>query len=827
MKRNILMYDFEVFSKANWWMVVIINYESKEKTIILNDKKQLEEFYKSHMNDIWVGYNSRMYDQYILKGILLGKDPCKINDDIIINNKHGYQVLRNAKSIKLNNFDVSTGFHSLKQLEAFMGSMIKESSIDFNLDRPLTQEEIEETIKYCIHDVEETIKVFEYRREEFDSQLGVIEAFDLSMEMFNKTKAQLAADVLGAVKQESIDDEFNFTFPNTMKLDKYKYVYEWYLNPRNWTYSRKLVTDICGVEHTFAFGGVHGALTNYKAEGIILCCDVASLYPSIMIEYGFTSRNITSPNKYKELRDTRLELKRNKDPRQKPYKILLNGTYGASKDRNNALFDPLMANNVCITGQLLLLDLIEKLEPHMKLLQSNTDGIYMLVENMNKVELIKNIAKEWEQRTRLELEWDIYNKIYQRDVNNYIIIDDKGNFKSKGCVKKKNSIDNDLPIITKAIIEYCVNGTSIEDTINNCNELIQFQKVVKISSLYLYALYGKEKLKEKVLRVFASKDEEAKGVFKVKGKDKIEKLANTPDKCFINNEDIVGVEVPENLDKQYYIDLAKETLSDFLGENETKVPINYDEIVQKLISLNLPTWYDVLEYLKLNKSKLTNKKLTDYILIDKFKKYGVSKNLIVFMDYFKILYNKKNVTMKTLEKKITDVNVLNIIKIHSDFDDSKLKFNNLDSKNALLKIFDYLNYDDVNSVIKINKEFEMYDDVTLTDGTFKINRLYVMNVNQTKNPSIIAYCINNGKIQMLKIEKELFKILEIRPNDLIEVSSFKAKPYIKVIGKDKNGVNVLSEDTSKYEWWIEQYEILARDYNKNSQLIVESENNNM
>ena len=36
MKYNIIAYDFEVFSKAKWWMVVFIDYETREKTIILN-----------------------------------------------------------------------------------------------------------------------------------------------------------------------------------------------------------------------------------------------------------------------------------------------------------------------------------------------------------------------------------------------------------------------------------------------------------------------------------------------------------------------------------------------------------------------------------------------------------------------------------------------------------------------------------------------------------------------------------------------------------------------------------------------------------------------
>jgi DNA polymerase elongation subunit (family B) len=87
--------------------------------------------------------------------------------------------------------------------------------------------------------------------------------------------------------------------------------------------------------------------------------DVDSYYPALMIEYNFLSRNVLNPAKFKEIRDYRLVLKKNKDPRQLPYKIVLNGTYGAMKDKFNNLYDPKNANNVCVNGQLLLLDLIE------------------------------------------------------------------------------------------------------------------------------------------------------------------------------------------------------------------------------------------------------------------------------------------------------------------------------------------------------------------------------------------------------------------------------------------------------------------------------------
>ena len=181
-----IFYDFEVFSED--WMVVLIDYDTRMEKVIVNDVNELRRVYTKHKNDIWIGYNSRMYDQYILKGILHGLDAAWINHRIIKDDIPGYQVHSCMGSLyPLNNFDVSTGFHSLKQLEGFMGESIKETSVPFDIDRKLTDEEIEEVIQYCRHDVQQTIKVFEATKQEFDAQLALIDAFNLPQKLFNKT----------------------------------------------------------------------------------------------------------------------------------------------------------------------------------------------------------------------------------------------------------------------------------------------------------------------------------------------------------------------------------------------------------------------------------------------------------------------------------------------------------------------------------------------------------------------------------------------------------------------------------------------------------------
>lgn len=556
-------YDFECFKYD--WLCVIINPLKRSETVIVNDSDKLKEYYETHKNEIWIGYNSRGYDQYILKGILLGFDPKTINDFIVVEGKKGYQYSSLFKKVPLNNYDV---FHrtdrGLKTHEGFMGSNIKESEIDFDIDRKLTQEEIEETIRYCRHDVEQTIEVFLRRKNEFDARMGLIEMFDLNISCINQTDAQLTALVLDAHKQ-SHDDEFDIEFPPTLKLDKYRHVLDWYKNPVNRDYEKSLELDVAGVPHIFAWGGIHGAIPKYYGEGYFINMDVTSYYPSLMIRYNWLSRNVSDPKKFEEIYNRRVKYKAAKDRRQEPLKNVLNGTYGASKDKFNNLYDPRQANNVCVGGQLLLLDLIEKLEPHCQIIQSNTDGVLVKLHALDDYDLIDDIAYEWECRTGMKLEFELYKKIYQKDVNNYLIVDMDGNAKSKGAyVKKLNDLDYDLPIVNKAIIDYMTDRIPVEVTVNACNELRMFQKIVKVSGKYLHALHGNEILNDKTLRVFASKLPEHGGVSKLKAVGKNpEKFANTPDKCFIDNGNILGKQVPAYIDKEWYISTAKERLEQF------------------------------------------------------------------------------------------------------------------------------------------------------------------------------------------------------------------------------------------------------------------------
>ena len=558
-------YDFEVFKHD--WMVVIINPQEQLTTTIVNDKQKLAEYHNRHKSQIWVGYNSRNYDQYILKAILLGFDPKEVNDFIIKEGRKGWEYSSTFNQIQLFNYDCMDKFRSLKQLEGFMGNNMKETSVPFDIDRKLTSEEIQLTIKYCTHDVEQTMEVFLRNKATFDAHVNLLKTFDLPINYISKTQAQLSAIALGCVQQDHFD-EWEFQFVDTLRIKKYVDVINWFKDPANHDYSNSLTIDVCGVPHQFGWGGLHGApVKPIHRKGLLIHVDVTSFYPSIMIRYDMLSRNVKDKAVYKQIYDTRVALKKaGKKIEQAPYKIILNSTYGICKDPTSSAYDPRQANNVCVNGQLLLLDLLEHLEGHCEVIQSNTDGIIIQIpDNDSAFDKIDDICYEWESRTGMQLGFDIITEIWQKDVNNYVFKFEDGKIERKGgYVKPLTELDNDLPIINKALVANMIDGWSVEDVINSCIYLKDFQKIVKVSSKYNCAWHNGHKLTDKTFRVFASTDPDDGFIGKQKTEGAtVEKFANTPWHCFIANDDINNAPVPDKLDRQYYINLAKERLKQF------------------------------------------------------------------------------------------------------------------------------------------------------------------------------------------------------------------------------------------------------------------------
>lgn len=568
-----LVIDFEVLKYD--WLVVIYDTDKKTYTDIINDKKALKDYYKQHKDSLWITFNGNHYDNYILKAILSDVDPYIVSNLIIAEGKQPWQVARTMgiKNIALHTCDLMIDMNhvSLKELEAYMELSIEESSIDFNLDRPLTTEEIKELLKYCRHDVDATVKLLETRTGYLKSKFILAKLFKLSDKLLSMTSAQIASLVLQAKRIDRTSDALVYNFPDTLRLNKYTDMLDMYKkNPLN--YEEKCVTDIAGVEHIYAWGGLHGAIPNFRYKGEMWQIDATSYYPTMILQYQYI-RNISDFEHYKYIYNTRVEMKKKDKVISDALKLVLNSTFGAMKAPFNDLFDEHMANQICISGQLFITDLIEQIEPYCKLVQTNTDGILIIPYDKGKIE--EELYK-FEKRTRIKFEIDKCIGVWQKDVNNYIIEFEDGHVKAKGGyvgqynIVKGLNYRNVTRICDIAIVDYFTKNIPVEKTINECDDIFKFQIITKTGGTYYDTIWKSadgEIVVNKVNRVYASKNKKHGNLVKLKkvsnGDIRRDSVANCPEHCVVDNDNKLTI---DKIDKQWYIDFVNKRINDYLGE---------------------------------------------------------------------------------------------------------------------------------------------------------------------------------------------------------------------------------------------------------------------
>ena len=295
-----------------------------------------------------------------------------------------------------------------------------------------------------------------------------------------------------------------------------------------------------------------------------------------MTLYGYTSRNIPSPEVFSEVLERRMKAKAAGDTATaNALKLVVNTTYGASLNKYNALCDPLQGRSVCITGQLFLLEMAQHLYkdiPDLRIVQLNTDGI-MIEFDDSQYDQVQEILTEWQSRTGFELEEDSIAQIAQKDVNNYVEVQPSGKFKCKGGYLVRGispagafNVNNNATIVAKALVEYFVHNTPVEKTIGDCDDIFQFQIIAKAGAKYreAYHLVDGEKVPvQKANRIYATSDPRYGKLYKVKAENDAEaKIEMLPEHCIIDNDNHLTI---ADVDKQFYIDMAKKRINDFMG----------------------------------------------------------------------------------------------------------------------------------------------------------------------------------------------------------------------------------------------------------------------
>ena len=303
---------------------------------------------------------------------------------------------------------------------------------------------------------------------------------------------------------------------------------------------------------------------------------------------------------YADVLETRMKAKREGDTTTANcLKLVANTTFGASGAQFNELYDPLMMRSVCISGQLFLLELAYHLMADiegLEIVQLNTDGL-MAEYDDSQSEQVQAIVKEWEQRTGFTMEEDKVVQIVQPNVNNYLEVQPSGkvklkggklvrgvltngnvDFKSMGFSNWENlgggafKINNDAVIIPRAVVEYFVHGTPVEETINASDNIFDFQLISKAGGKYerCFSTYeDSEYPVQKVNRVYATKIKEYGTIYKVHGTTgRPAKVGGLPEHCLIDNDNTCVIDA---VDREWYIRQAKETINMFLGVKPPKV----------------------------------------------------------------------------------------------------------------------------------------------------------------------------------------------------------------------------------------------------------------
>lgn len=586
---RLIVYDVEVFCED--WLVIFKDIETGKYTVVHNDNEELKEC----INDdtVYVSFNGKHYDQFIIKAICCGFTPQEVKqvNDFIIGGGQGWEctMLRDF-SFRFNNVDIKDDMQmglSLKAIEGHMGMDIQETEVSFDLDRPLTEDELQQTVYYCKHDVDATHELMKLRADYLKTKknLGKRAGID-EVKSLAATNAKLTAMMLRAERKEW-DDGREYVYPANLDtavipkpiLDFFETIHDKSI-PDEVLFKTSFEIEIGGMPCKYAWGGVHGSLTGYYEEAtedrVIQNRDVSSLYPSLIEIYNYLSRNVPDPELFYAIKRDRIQAKHNGDKQTaKDLKLPLNTVSGAQENKYNDLYDPLPTRSLRISGQLFLTVLTMRLLNAcrtIKLLNLNTDGLMYSIDK-SELPIVDRIASEWEAETKFELETDDVQKVWIKDVNNLLMIKTDGEVKTVGgylnygiSVKGAWAINNNMVIVKKALIEYFVNGTPVEETINGCNDIFQFQLIAKAGVKYreAYHLVDGEKVPvQKVNRVYATKDERYGKLFKVKAEnDSTAKIEMLPEHCIIDNDNHLTI---DDVDKTFYIEMAKKRINDFLG----------------------------------------------------------------------------------------------------------------------------------------------------------------------------------------------------------------------------------------------------------------------
>lgn len=511
------IYKFEISERKNQLRELVKFFKQVDKYITW------EDYYTTNINIptniIFCGYNNLHYDNPIINYIIEYEDRLmqynipticssifNLSKTITTSSEDNIDAWKHWKyQIWFDTFDILTMLYSnklrvgLKEIQVTMQyPNVQEFVCDWT--KPLPLEDFDSMIDYNINDIESTSELLNRCKKDVDLRIAIEDEYGvrvLSKDGVNigmKILTQKYLEKTGLTWQDIKDLRspmsviplkdvilpfIKYDSPILQRvLDDMK---NQIVSPGRKGYENKFVFN--NLRYSVGVGGIHSVnspeIIIPRDDEMLIDIDVASLYPSMLIEYEFYPKHLGKEflEVYKQIKDERIEAKHNGDKvKNETLKLALNGLSGNLQNEHNFCYSPFAVMQIRINGQLLLLMLAEKLtQIGCRIVQANTDGLFVLLKK-DAYSKVNSICREWEQLTKLTLEEDRFKAMYQYAINDYFAITEDNKVKEKGMFVTAVKLGKGLTpkIIPKAIISFFKDGISVEDTIKNCTDIRDF-----------------------------------------------------------------------------------------------------------------------------------------------------------------------------------------------------------------------------------------------------------------------------------------------------------------------------------------------------------------
>lgn len=511
------IYKFEISERKNQLRELVKFFKQVDKYITW------EDYYTTNINIpanvIFCGYNNLHYDNPIINYIIEYEDKLmqynipticssifNLSKTITTSSEDNIDAWKHWKyQIWFDTFDILTMLYSnklrvgLKEIQVTMQyPNVQEFVCDWT--KPLPLEDFNSMIDYNINDIESTSELLNRCKKDVDLRIAIEDEYGvrvLSKDGVNigmKILTQKYLEKTGLTWQDIKDLRspmsviplkdvilpfIKYDSPILQRvLDDMK---NQIVSPGRKGYENKFVFN--NLRYSVGVGGIHSVnspeIIIPRDDEMLIDIDVASLYPSMLIEYEFYPKHLGKEflEVYKQIKDERIEAKHNGDKvKNETLKLALNGLSGNLQNEHNFCYSPFAVMQIRINGQLLLLMLAEKLtQIGCRIVQANTDGLFVLLKK-DAYSKVNSICREWEQLTKLTLEEDRFKAMYQYAINDYFAITEDNKVKEKGMFITAVKLGKGLTpkIIPKAVISFFKDGIPVEDTIKNCTDIRDF-----------------------------------------------------------------------------------------------------------------------------------------------------------------------------------------------------------------------------------------------------------------------------------------------------------------------------------------------------------------